>query len=357
MSQKLVCESRIKYDSQIYDKGNTFLCRDDQEAAELVREKKASYYPVPTPEVLEKRYPEENQNLNVIYPKEKPEQKTKTKVSIITAIKDNLYYLKMCIKAVYLNTRQPFEYIIIDNGSGPEVKNYLINEMSQHENMRLITNKENMGYAYACNQGIKIAQYDYLCMLDADTYVSPEWLSRMLITFKKFKDCGITAPSQATNYGAVYIPFKILDIDNIQSEVSEFSKTLPEEYEEKHIFQIYGFCHLVKKEVYDEIGVYDWKRYYGLASNETDLFWRAGLRGFKLYWAKGSYVHHFHNKIKINLGMDPQSMCDKGHKVFKDRQDHPEKYFVKNDAAIKPNINLAYEYNQTYQNLKPYFNE
>lgn len=357
MSQKLVCESRIKYDDQIFEKGNTFLCRDDKEAAELVRDKKASYYPEPAPEVLARKYPEDDRNINFIFPKEKSDPQCKTKVSIITAIKDNLYYLKMCLNAVYLNTKPAFEYIIIDNGSGAEVKNYLIEAMSHHDNIRVITNRENMGYAYACNQGIKIAQYDYICMLDADTYVAPGWLSGMIKTFKKFKDCGITAPSQAANTGAVFVPFKLLNIDNIQNEVAEFVATLPEEYEEKEIFKIYGFCHMVKKEVYQEIGVYDWKRYYQMAGNETDLFWRAGLKGYKIYWTKGSYVHHFHNKIKLNLGLSPQNMCEKGHKVFYERAQHPDKFFVKNDAVIKSNINLAYEFNKTFQDLKPYFNE
>jgi len=94
-----------------------------------------------------------------------------------------------------------------------------------------------------------------------------------------------------------------------------------------------------------------------LALNETDLFWRAGLKGFKLYWVKGCYVHHYHNKIKKALGFDPKEMCDKGHEKFKQRQKHPEDYFVPNDAEINANIELAYMYNNTFQELKPFFNE
>jgi len=358
MSQKLIADCRIKYCDRIYEKGNTFLCLDDHEAAELIKNKMALPYPEPSPEVLARKYATEQASLKIENSYLKQFAQTyKNRVSIITAIKDNLKYLKRTVEAVYLNTGIQFEYIIIDNGSGPEVKEYLLDLQSQKKNLMVITNAENRGYAYACNQGIKMARYNYLCMLDADTYVAPGWLRKMLRAFEIYPDCGIVSPGQSANTGAVYIPFTLRQPENIQDEITEFANSLPEEFEEKQIFQIYGFCHLVKKDVYNTIGVYDWKRYLGMASNETDLFWRAGLKGFKLYWAKGAYVYHYHNKIKQSLGQNPKEMCEKGHEVFAQRQKRPDTFYVKNDSEINANIDLAYMYNKTYQDLKPFFNE
>lgn len=354
-STKLIAECRIKHNDVIYEKGNTFLCHDSNEAANLIKDGFARAYPQPTPGTIHEE-PVKDYEINESFFK-KPIKGTKSHVTIVTAIKDNLPYLKQCIEAVYLNTKTKFEYIIIDNGSGREVKEYLIALQHQQSNVHVITNSENKGYAYACNQGIKLARYNYICMLDADTYVAPGWLEKLLKTFSLFPKCGVAVPSQAANTGAVYIDFKLRNPENIQIELRKLTNYLAEEYEEKQIFQIYGFCHLVKKEVYQVIGVYDWKRYQGLASNETDLFWRAGLKGYKLYWAKGSYVHHFHNKIKLALGLNPSEMADKGHAKFRERQQHPEDYFVKNDAVIMANIEKAYAFNETYKQLKPFFNE
>lgn len=55
MSQKLIAEGRIKYCDRIYEKGNTFLCLDDGEATELIRNKIARAYPEPSPEVLARK--------------------------------------------------------------------------------------------------------------------------------------------------------------------------------------------------------------------------------------------------------------------------------------------------------------
>lgn len=262
--------------------------------------------------------------------------KVKDKVSIIIAVKDNVGYLKNCVDSIYKHTPEDFELIIIDNGSGIEVKNYLTDLCKEHD-VKVITNKENMGYAYACDQGILVASGEYLCMLDIDTIVSPMWLKDMLDCMKKNKQCGVVVPSQSFIEDMNYVKFKRnIAFAYIEDDIAEFSKTLEKgEYEEKQIREIYGYCHLVRKEVFNNIGVYDWEWYKGAAVNETDLFWRAQLNGWKLYWAKGAYVYHYHGVVKKSLGMDDYDMVEKGNARLKEKQLHPEKYYVFNNATVE----------------------
>lgn len=257
------------------------------------------------------------------------------KVSIIMAVKDNLNYLKQCIKSIYKYTKIEFELIIIDNDSNKEVKYFLKKLKSNVKNIKIITNSRNMNFPYGYNQAIQIAKYDYMCMLDIDTIVTPNWLTKMLFCMKENKDCGICCPSQSYLKGMIYAPFVRNQNIDIIEDVANFSKTLENKFEEREIFTIYGYCHLVRRKVFEDIGVYDWKRYYGLAANDTDLFWRATLKGYKLYWVKGAYVHHFHSKIKESLGIDAVKIVEKGHIVFKERQKYPENYFVENDVMLR----------------------
>jgi len=212
-----------------------------------------------------------------------------------------------------------------------------------------------MGYAYGCNQGIKLAKYDYICMLDIDTIVTPGWLTKMLDCMKQNEDCGICVPSQsALTKNVAYVPFKRDESKNIVRDVVDFSKTLKDGFEERQIFTVYGFCHLVKRKVYEDVGVYDWKRYYQLASNETDLFWRAGLKGYKIYWAKGAYVYHFHSKIKASLGFSGAEMAEQGHVIFRKRQKNPENYYVENDVILekpKDKISIVYVARNNAENI------
>lgn len=256
-------------------------------------------------------------------------------VSIVLAVKDNVRYLKHCVDSIYNYTKENFELIIIDNASSIEVKDFLEELQRNRENVKVIINKENMGYAYACNQGIKIATGNYLCMLDIDTIVTPGWLTDMLNCMKKNKRCGIVTPSQSYLKDMNYVPFIRNTALSIDEDIVNFSETLKKgDYEEKQIREIYGFCHLVRREVYKDIGVYDWQRYKGVAVNETDLFWRAQIKGWGLFWAKGAYVYHFHGIVKKSLGMDNFAMVEKGNVIFSEKQKHPEDYFVLNNVVV-----------------------
>jgi GT2 family glycosyltransferase len=227
-----------------------------------------------------------------------------------------------------------FELIIVDNGSTQDVKDFLKKLELKYSFIKVITNNMNKGYAYACNQGIKLAMYKFICMLDADTIVAPYWLPKMLRCMYENEKCGIIVPTQQALEDMPYAKFIENKKLNIFENVNEFAETLKDGYETREIFHLYGFCHLVRKEVYDQIGVYDWRRYYKVAVNETDLFWRATQKGWDLGWAKGAYVHHFHSKIKQNIGLDSRAMVDKGNKIFNERIKEIDNIFVNNDAEI-----------------------
>ena len=114
------------------------------------------------------------------------------KVSIIIPVCGALEYLKRCIDSIVKYTLN-YELIIIDNGSDKKTKEYIA---KQQEKLGFIlqTNKKNTGFSYACNQGIKLSTCDYLCFLNSDTVVTPNWLSKLMRGFS-MPDAGIVGPS------------------------------------------------------------------------------------------------------------------------------------------------------------------
>lgn len=250
------------------------------------------------------------------------------KVSIIILVKDALEYVKKCIESLNRYTNN-FELIIIDNGSNSETKKWLKN--LDWLDFTLITNKENKGISYGWDQGIKVAKYDYICFLNSDTLLSPNWLGKLMRGFKYDGKVGIVGPSTChcatIQSPQVWKNFKTAS----QQKVNEISDMLKEDYNETVVV---GFCFVFKKEVFDKIGVFDYKR-YGLACHEDiDLVWRALKAGFKSIWCMGSYVHHFGNRTTREMGLDPHKIRIENKSIFNERIKDNELY-IENDVEVE----------------------
>jgi len=252
------------------------------------------------------------------------------KVSVVILVKDALDYVKRCIKSLNDYTNN-FELIIVDNGSNAKTKQWLKN--LDWLDYTLIENKENKGFSYGCNQGIKAAKYDYVCFLNSDTLLTPNWLEKLMRGFKYHKDVGIVGPS--TCHSATMQTLQILRGKHTitdEKKIIEMSANLKEAYIETPVV---GFCFVIAKKVFDKIGVFDHKR-YGIATHEdVDLVWRADKVGFKSIWVMALYVHHFGNKTTKEMGIDPKKLRVKVAPIFKNRIKNDKNLYVENDAEIE----------------------
>lgn len=93
-------------------------------------------------------------------------------ISIVTAIYNQLPMNQLFYEKLALYTAQPFELIIIDNGSTDGSKEFF---SSLADNVKVIANDGNYSYPYCQNLGIKEARYDLFAFLNNDIIVAPMW--------------------------------------------------------------------------------------------------------------------------------------------------------------------------------------
>jgi GT2 family glycosyltransferase len=249
-------------------------------------------------------------------------------VSIVILVKDALKYVKKCIESINKYTNR-FELIIIDNGSNKQTKKYLAG--LDYLDFTLITNKENKGVSYGWNQGIKVAKYDYICFINSDCVVTPNWLELMMKGFKYSKDVGIVGPTSCRTKTAQSMQItrgrQAIEDEN---KINELAKNLKEDYIETPLI---GFCFIVKKLVFEKIGVFDYKRYGFAMHEDIDFVWRLRKSGFKSIWCTASYVHHFGAKTSLEMGIDVYKARDKNREILKERRNDPNLY-IKNDVTL-----------------------
>jgi len=266
------------------------------------------------------------------------------KVSIIILIMNEYNYLKQCLDSIEKYTDN-YELILILNGSGNKIKNY-VHSLS-YPDLIIIENKENMGFPYGINQGIKVAKHDLLLFLNNDTLVTPNWLRTLKKTFDEVGDAGIVGPytsyagSNGQQIDIMYYRRNVVE----EEEINAFAKLLTK-YDENldrnkkyHPCSIIGFCLLVKKEVIDKIGVFDWHRWKLGNEEEVEFIWRANkLAGYKTYLCTTSYVHHFGRRGWSSIGYNQDKQENYNIEVrrdFRERKDTNYVYkFIKNDVEI-----------------------
>ena len=66
-------------------------------------------------------------------------------VSIIMKVWNAQEHVRLCLKTLLQHTDDPFELIVVDNGSQPEVVNYLRMVASGDSRIRLVENPTNLG--------------------------------------------------------------------------------------------------------------------------------------------------------------------------------------------------------------------
>jgi GT2 family glycosyltransferase len=101
------------------------------------------------------------------------------KVSIIIPHYNQKESLRVLLPSIANQTFDNYEVIIIDDftpdRSAPE---YIRNLIKDYPKMRLFENQENMRFVKAVNKGIKLADGEYVCLLNCDTEVKRNFVER-----------------------------------------------------------------------------------------------------------------------------------------------------------------------------------
>jgi glycosyltransferase involved in cell wall biosynthesis len=103
----------------------------------------------------------------------------------------SLDVLKACLGSIRENTDRPFDLMVFDNHSCPEVRDYLYGELKQGNIQYLVLSEENIGKIGAWNFMFGAAQGRYIAFADADISFRPGWLQGALDLFETFPNVGI----------------------------------------------------------------------------------------------------------------------------------------------------------------------
>ncbi len=220
------------------------------------------------------------------------------KLSVIILNYNVSYFLRQCILTVQESlVGIEAEIIVIDNDS----KDDSCEMLKKHfPNIKLIENKENVGFSKANNQGVAIAKGEYVCILNPDTAVAKDTF-RKALEFAETKNnlgaLGIRLIDGTGNYlpeSKRNIPtpkvslFKILGIRF--KKFSYYAEQLADN-ETGEVPVLVGAFMLLKTDVYKKVGGFD--EDYFMYGEDIDLSYKLLKANYKNYYIGSVTMLHY----------------------------------------------------------------
>lgn len=125
----------------------------------------------------------------------KPERITVALLNYIPFISgfyaEALDVLKVSLESMRNDAGLPFDLLVFDNGSCPQVRDFLINEKEESRIQYLLLSEKNMGKGGAWNIMLAGAPGEIIAYTDSDVLFYPKWLSRSVELLETFPNVGM----------------------------------------------------------------------------------------------------------------------------------------------------------------------
>ena len=198
-------------------------------------------------------------------------------------------FLEECIDSLKGQTFQDFETILVDNGSTDGSADFA--QERYGEFLRILRNKENLGFAGGNNVGIRMARGEYIVLLNNDTAADPYWLEE-LVKAARFdpaigmwgsKVCSYDQRDRIDGVG------ELIYWDGLCRARGQYEKDRGA-YPTEEIFFPQGCGAMYRKSLFDGIGLFD-EDFFAYA-DDSDIGIRARLAGWKCLFVPDAVIYH-----------------------------------------------------------------
>lgn len=235
--------------------------------------------------------------------------------SVVIVNYNGKQYLTRCVKSIVESNSQDCEIVVVDNGSSDDSVVFIKDVYScLKDKLKVVALAKNYGPARARNEGMKVVEGEYVCFLDNDTQVHPNWAIEAIKEFKKDGKIGIvqcklllSQERGKLDYVGEYLGqngFLVQRAYGGEVDSGQYDKNV-------EILAAKSAGMFIRKAVFEKIGGFDSD--YFMYVEETDLGWRSWLLGYKNIFVYKSVVYHEFGTSSITIGKMKASYHAKFH--------------------------------------------
>ncbi|MFL6353143.1 MAG: glycosyltransferase family 2 protein [Bryobacteraceae bacterium] len=228
-------------------------------------------------------------------------------VSVTIVTFNSARHIAQCLKSVLEQDYPRKEVIVVDNASSDDTRAILRNFEGR---MRVVFNRENIGFAAGQNQAIALSESEWVLVLNPDVRLMPDFISMIVASAEANPSAGsvcgkllrMSADGEVPkerlfdSTGIYFTPsLRHLDRGSQQIDDGRYGQF-------EHVFGASGAAALYSKRMIDDISVSGelFDSDFFAYREDADLAWRAQLLGWKCLYTPLAVGYHVRNVLPAN---------------------------------------------------------
>jgi len=214
--------------------------------------------------------------------------------------------LKQCLNSIYSeNYHFSYEVSVVDNDSKDSSIEMVKKKFPQ---VKLIENRNNLGFAAANNQALRRSNARYLLLINPDTVVLLDSLNVMMEFMDEHHEAGIAGckllnPDYSLQYSCrKFSNFATFFLRGIHLDSIFPNNTILRKYmmfdwdhnEVREVEWVLGSCMMVRKKAIEQVGMLD--ENFVLYFEDQDWCYRMWKHGWKVYYVPQAQMIHYYQR-------------------------------------------------------------
>jgi hypothetical protein len=207
--------------------------------------------------------------------------------------------LAQCLASIYAHPPDgTFEIFVVDNASSDGSAQMV---QKQFPSVRSIPNEENVGFARANNQAIRMSSGRHVLLLNPDTKILPDALQTLLTFIEEHPEAGaigpmVLNPDLSLQSSCDPMPtlgrefWRLMHLDRLLA-LSVYHEELWDPSLPRTVDVIQGNCMLIRQEALLDVGLLD--ETYFMFTEEVDFCYRLLQKNWQIYWVPQAQLIHY----------------------------------------------------------------
>ncbi|AKB36595.1 Glycosyltransferase [Methanosarcina siciliae C2J] len=202
--------------------------------------------------------------------------------------------LMECIPSLMSQTYPGFEIIVVDNASRDGSEEFV---RTNYPEIKVVQTGKNLGYAAGNNAGFEVAEGEYIVVINPDTVVDSNWLSKLINPFDSDPEIAAT-----TSKILIYSQNEIINTCANTNHYTGltfcrgFNKPSCEFDSYQEVGSVSGCSFAIRRDILKNLNGFDSD--FFLYQEDADLSWRIRFAGGRIMYVPESIIYH---KYKLSI--------------------------------------------------------